>query len=84
MGRAQHRLRLLKPKPHVHLAVHRGRGREVLANVLALADAAVQLAEPEVACLVRGKDSRQLLEQRLGFFQVRGVKSLGEPAIDLC
>src|SRR5207237_6929097 len=43
------RLRLLQPEPHVHLAVHRRRSREVLLGVLQLAHAPVELAEPEVA-----------------------------------
>ena len=27
-------------------------------------------------------DSRQLVEQRLCLFQIRGIKALGEPAVD--
>ena len=42
-------LRLLQPEPHVHLAVHRRRGGEVLLRLLALARAPVELAEAEVA-----------------------------------
>src|SRR5215467_223406 len=42
-------LRLLEPEPHVHLAVHRRRGAEVLARLLTLARAPVELAEAEVA-----------------------------------
>jgi hypothetical protein len=42
-------LRLLQPEPHVHLAVHRRGGGEVLVGLLALARAPVQLAEAEVA-----------------------------------
>jgi hypothetical protein len=45
----QFRLRLLQPEPHVHLAVHRRGGREVLLGLLAVARAPVQLAEAEVA-----------------------------------
>src|SRR5499433_3836094 len=43
------RFRLLQPEPHVHLAVHRRRGREVLARLFALARARAQLPEAEVA-----------------------------------
>ena len=43
------RLGLLQPEPHVHLAVHRRRGGEVLLGLLALARAPVELAEAEVA-----------------------------------
>src|SRR5262245_37985947 len=39
---------LLQPEPHVHLAVHRRRGREVLARLVALARAPVELAEAGV------------------------------------
>src|SRR5437016_1113743 len=39
------RLRLLQPEPHVHLAVHRGCGGEVLLRLLALTRAPVELAE---------------------------------------
>src|SRR5262245_5616977 len=43
------RLRLLQPERHLHLAVHRRRGGEVLLRLLALARAPVELAEAEVA-----------------------------------
>ena len=39
----------LQPEPHVHLAVQRGRGGEVLAGLLARAGAPAELAEAEVA-----------------------------------
>src|SRR5438094_5403391 len=42
-------LRLLQPEPHVHLAVHRGCGGEVLLRLLALARAPIELAKAEVA-----------------------------------
>src|SRR4029434_3108481 len=45
----QFRLRLLQPVRHPHFAVHRRRGGEVVARVLALADAPGELAEAEVA-----------------------------------
>src|SRR3989442_1145742 len=41
-------LRLLQPEPHVHLAVHRRRGREVLVGLLALPCASVELPQAEV------------------------------------
>src|SRR5713101_8630073 len=47
--RALLRLRLLQPELHVHLAVHRRRGGEVLLSLLALARAPVEFAEVEVA-----------------------------------
>src|SRR5262249_46801146 len=43
------RLRLLQPVRHVHFAIHRRRGGEVLLGLLALAGAPVELAEAEVA-----------------------------------
>jgi hypothetical protein len=43
------RLRLLKPKRHVHVAVHRRRGGEVVAGLIPFARAQVDLAETEVA-----------------------------------
>ena len=42
-------LRWLQPVRHAHLAVHHRRGGEVLARLLALACAPVELAEAEVA-----------------------------------
>src|SRR5215467_12138142 len=42
-------IRLLQPEPNVHLAVHRRRGGEVFARLLALARARAQLPEAEVA-----------------------------------
>ena len=46
---AQLLFRLLQPVRHVHFAVHRHRGREVLLGLLAIAHAAVKFAETEVA-----------------------------------
>src|SRR2546422_6872104 len=46
------RLRLLQPEVHVHLAVHRRRGGEVLLGRYTLACAPVQFAEAEVAIRV--------------------------------
>src|SRR6202022_5102035 len=46
---ARLRLRLLQPEAHVHLAVHRRRGDEVLLSLLPPARAPVELAEAEVA-----------------------------------
>jgi hypothetical protein len=43
------RLRLLKPGPHIHLAVHRRRNREVFACFSTLAHTSVELAEAEMA-----------------------------------
>src|SRR5215813_876163 len=45
----QFRFRLVQPKAHIHLAVHRRRGREVLLCSVALTGAPVELAEAEVA-----------------------------------
>jgi hypothetical protein len=41
------RLRLLQPEPHVHLAVHRRGGGEVLPGVTVIARAPVEVAEAE-------------------------------------
>src|SRR5215470_4356446 len=54
------RFRLLQPEPHVHLAVHRRRGREVLLCLLALARALVELAEAEVAVGDEGAHAARL------------------------
>src|SRR5262252_6949426 len=43
------RLRLLQPKPHIHLAVQRRRGGQVPLRLLAFARPSRQLAEAEVA-----------------------------------
>src|SRR5215471_10316312 len=56
----QFRLRLLQVEPHVHLAVHRRRGREVLLSLLALARARAQLPEAEVAVCHRGAHAQRL------------------------
>src|SRR3989442_13943252 len=40
---------MLEPEAHIHLAIHRRPGGEVLARLLVLARAPVELAEPEVA-----------------------------------
>src|SRR5215469_2650964 len=42
-------LRLREPEAHIHLAVHRRRGGEVLARLLALARASAELAKAEMA-----------------------------------
>src|SRR5262249_30174663 len=48
--RLRHRpLRLLQPQAHLHLAVHRGRGREVVAGLVGVADSTAEPAEAEVA-----------------------------------
>ena len=49
MGRSPRRLRLLQPEAHVHLAVHRRRGRQVLLGLRWVAGSAVECAEAEVA-----------------------------------
>src|SRR3989454_11299983 len=49
MGRPQFRLRLLQPRAHIHLTVHGGGGGQGLLRPCSVADAAVELAEAEVA-----------------------------------
>src|SRR5262249_13805449 len=69
------RLRLLQPEPHVHLAVHRRRGGEVLARLFALARARAQLPEAEVAVGDERAHAARLGEgQRLA---VMGLAALG-------
>jgi hypothetical protein len=64
------RLRLLQPKRHVHVAVHRRRGGEVVAGLIPFARAQVDLAETEVAVGDEGARPEPLGEgQRLA----RGV-----------
>src|SRR5262245_53471531 len=60
------RLRLLQVEPHIHLAVHRRRGSEVLLCLVALAHAPIEPAEPEVAVGDEGAHAARLGEgQRL-------------------
>src|SRR4030095_15460160 len=54
------RLRLLQPVRHPHLAVRRRRGGEVLAGLIALARAPVELAEAEVAVGDEGAHAARL------------------------
>src|SRR2546426_5570263 len=69
------RLRLLQPEPHVHVAVHRRRGGEVLLGLLALARAPGELAEAEVAVRDERAHAARLGEgQRLA---VVGLAALG-------
>src|SRR5205823_14570121 len=58
------RLRLLQPEPHVHLAVHRRSGGEVLAGLLLLARAPTELAEAEVAVGDEGAHAARLAERQ--------------------
>ena len=48
-GRTESRLRLFQPEAHVHLAIHRGGGGQVLLRLCVVASPAVELAETEVA-----------------------------------
>ena len=48
-GRTEFRLRLLQPEAHVHLAVERHGGRQVLLSFGVVASAAVEPAEAQVA-----------------------------------
>src|SRR5262249_29799996 len=60
------RLRPLQVEPHVHVAVHRGCGSEMLLRLLALARAPIELAEAEVAVGDEGAHAAWLGEgQRL-------------------
>src|SRR5262250_3001149 len=69
------RLRLLQPVRHVHLAVHRCRGGEVLLCFVALARASIELAQAEVAVGDEGAHAARLGEgQRLA---VVGLAALG-------
>src|SRR5512144_608582 len=52
--RRELRLRLLDPGPHVHLAVHRGRDREMLLRGRSPAPAPVQAAEAAVTARDEG------------------------------
>src|SRR6266849_8902295 len=73
--RARRQLRLLQPEPHVHFAVHRRRGGEVLSGLLALARAPVELAEAEVTMGDERAHAARLGErQRLA---VVGLAALG-------
>jgi hypothetical protein len=53
-------LRLRQPEPHVHLAVHRRGGGEVLLGLLVVARPPVQLAEAEVAVGDEGAHASRL------------------------
>src|SRR2546422_4971785 len=63
---------LLQPEPHVHLAVHRRGGGEVLASLLQHSRAAVELPEAEVAVADEGTHS-----QLYGQHQPFAIASLG-------
>src|SRR5215831_12670812 len=54
------RLRLVQVEPHVHLAIHRRGGSQVLVTLLLLARAPVHLAEAEVAVGDDGPPSLRL------------------------
>src|SRR5262245_8324373 len=56
------RLRLLQPVRHAHLAVHRGRGREVPPGLIELARLPAQLAEVEVAVSREGAHPDRISE----------------------
>src|SRR5215475_13751665 len=74
----QPRLRLLQEEPHVHHAVHRRRGGEVLMRLLALVRAAVEPAEAEVAV-----GNERAHAARLGEGQRLGVVGLSALTIEL-
>src|SRR5215467_11965468 len=71
-------LRLLQIERHVHLAVHRRRGSQILARLLVLARARAQLPEAEVAV----GDERAHAE-RLGEGQRLAVVGLAALGIEL-
>src|SRR5262245_6671125 len=58
MGGAEFRLRLLQPEAHVHLAVHRRGGGEMLAGLRSFPPSPVELTEPKMAV----RDERTHLE----------------------
>jgi len=49
IARVRHIASLIEPEAHFHFAVHRRRIAEILAGALCLTDAAVELAQAEVA-----------------------------------
>src|SRR5205823_3197956 len=77
-------LDLLQPEGHLHLAVHRRRGDEVLAAVVLLAGAPVQLSEAKVAVgddgarsNLRGQGHRMLIVGLRWRKMARGDRWLG-------
>ena len=78
----QLRLRLLQPEAHVHLAVHRGRGGEVLLRLLALGGSTEELGEAEVTVGDERAHAARLGEgQRLA---VVGLATLGIEPVGRC
>src|SRR5262249_42543602 len=75
------RLCPLQPEPHLHLAVHRRRGGEVLVRVLPLARAPVELAEAEVAVGNEGAHAARLGEGQC--LTVVHLARLGIEAIEM-
>jgi len=68
------RLRLFQPVRHVHLAVHRHCGSEVLSRLLTLACVSVELAEAEVAVGDEGAHAARLGEsQRFSVLELGAV-----------
>src|SRR5262249_9067776 len=67
---SEHRLRLLQPVGHAHLAVHRRRDGELLVRVLAPACAPVELAEAQMAVGDEGTHA-EFLRQGHGLAVVR-------------
>src|ERR1700719_1377390 len=48
-ARVRHAQSLLEPEIHAHLAVHRARGAQILARVLGLPDASLELRQTQAA-----------------------------------
>src|SRR5215470_1492230 len=72
-------LRLLQPKPHIHLAVQRRRGGEMLLGLLRLTHSPIEPADTEVTA-GEERAQPQLLGQRFGVLarpgsglEIRGV-----------
>src|SRR5712691_6385597 len=82
--RSHFRRRLFQPVLHVHLAVHRRRGREVLLRLLLLARAPVELAEAEVAVGDEGAHAELLGERErvtiVAVSVLRGIAAGGDLA----
>src|SRR5215472_9544964 len=77
----QFRFCLLQVEPHLHLAVHRRRGGEVLARLLALARAREQLPEAQVAVGDEGAHATRFGQRKR--LAVVGLAALGVEAIGM-
>jgi hypothetical protein len=80
MGQPEFRLCLLQPDAHFHLAVHPGRGCQVLLGPDCVPSATVEVAQAEVAVggerahSERACNATRLVIEALGFRNIQNVR----------